>query len=65
MTGSGVVVAVGPGQVAGRLARPDLGRWLARSIRSGTAPTRSGSPAAAHTIDPTTGEVLGLLRLRG
>ena len=46
-------------QVAARLARPDLGRWLGRFSRSGTAPTRSASPAPATPSTPATGEVLG------
>ena len=58
-----VVVDVDPSPGRGP-ARPGptSAAGSARSSRSGTAPTRSGSPAPADTINPTTGEVLGSLR---
>ena len=46
-------------QVAARLARPDLGRWLGQvqQVRHCAHPVRLAG--TSHTIDPTTGEVLG------
>ena len=46
-------------QVAARLARPDLGRWLGQvqQVRHCAHPVRLAG--TSHTINPATGEVLG------
>ncbi len=47
------------GQVAERLARPDVGRWLAQvqQVRRCSHPVRLAG--TSHTVDTTTGEILG------
>ncbi len=47
------------GQVAERLARPDFGRWLAQvqQVRRCSHPVRLAG--TSHTVDSTTGEILG------
>jgi hypothetical protein len=51
-------------EVAGRLSRPDLGRWLnqVRQVRQCSRPVRL--VGGSDTIDPMTGEVVGLLHLK-
>ena len=55
---SPVVVPI-QGQVAERLARPDLGRWLAQvqQVRRCSHPVRLAG--TSHTVGTTTGEILG------
>jgi len=47
------------GQVAERLARPDLGRWLSQvqQVRRCSHPVRLAG--TSHTVDSTTGGILG------